>query len=599
MKRFRLITAVLLVFMCAVAVTWSPVASAQQKLLPVNPAVTAFLPDLVVDDIRLDKECRVVVTVKNNGPGTLRDNVWSVHTPKSAGVYLRINGKPWGGATIWKFDPSKSLQKPGGTATYTSNLKVSGSALIEAEVDLWNEVTERNESNNIGKEQLLCKAVAGTVTAVPAPLPLKLLPDLVVEEIWLDEQCRVNARLKNHGPGALPDEVYTVHTPESAGIYFWQNGRRWGGATIWKLDPQRSLQQPGGTATYTSSLKVSGTANIMARADLHNEVVEANENNNTLTQQLVCTDGQVSGPTGVVPGQLSARGDLTVSITRCPSSVAPGQELGDSFLVRARSSFKKPVNGVVIDLVLKKNPMYDVPAPYAVYDPSYSDGVLLKGGRENISFAGPGWQTVKLNGTNTIPADIAPGIYYLGAVVDAGNNHAETNEKNNAAFCKIRVVGPDAGSAVLQEDCVGFNPQTIQVRQIDGRWKIVDGSHWVFDFGSKKDEAEKAYRIIRHYGMNRSCFVGRPDPSFTYLLVGQNAPSGPMSGEDCVSFNPATTEVKQVNGRWKIVDGSHWMFDFGSNRAEAEQALKVIKKYGFRYSCFVGRPDPSFTYMRR
>jgi len=114
-------------------------------------------------------------------------------------------------------------------------------------------------------------------------------------------------------------------------------------------------------------------------------------------------------------------------------------------------------------------------------------------------------------------------------------------------------------------------------------------------------EAKKTKSLPDHSPLRDEplLLVGRPDPSFTYLLVGQNAPSGPMSGEDCVSFNPATTEVKQVNGRWKIVDGSHWMFDFGSNRAEAEQALKVIKKYGFRYSCFVGRPDPSFTYMRR
>ena len=41
--------------------------------------------------------------------------------------------------------------------------------------------------------------------------------------------------------------------------------------------------------------------------------------------------------------------------------------------------------------------------------------------------------------------------------------------------------------------------------------------------------------------------------------------------EDCIPFNPATIEVKEIDGRWKIVDGSHWMFDFGSNKAEAEK----------------------------
>ena len=69
--------------------------------------------------------------------------------------------------------------------------------------------------------------------------------------------------------------------------------------------------------------------------------------------------------------------------------------------------------------------------------------------------------------------------------------------------------------------------------------------------------------------------------------------------EDCVSFDPRKAEVKQINGRWKIVDGSHWLFDFGDKRDEAETALWIIKKYGFTHSCFVGRPDASFFYLRR
>jgi len=137
------------------------------------------------------------------------------------------------------------------------------------------------------------------------------------------------------------------------------------------------------------------------------------------------------------------------------------------------------------------------------------------------------------------------------------------------------------------------------VKKIKKRWKIVDGSHWMFDFGSKKSEAVKALAIIKHYKMNRSCFVGRPKPSFQYLLVGKSAPKGAMKGEDCLRFNPRTTKVKKVGKNWKIVDGSHSMFSFGKKKNEAYQALKMIKKYGFTYSCFVGRPGPSFKYLRR
>ncbi|NTV98325.1 MAG: hypothetical protein HGA70_04095, partial [Chlorobiaceae bacterium] len=50
---------------------------------------------------------------------------------------------------------------------------------------------------------------------------------------------------------------------------------------------------------------------------------------------------------------------------------------------------------------------------------------------------------------------------------------------------------------------------------------------------------------------------------------------------------------------WKIVDGSHWVFDFGGKEAEARAAFAIIKKYGFTRSCYVGRPNPSFQYLRK
>ncbi|RXK88548.1 hypothetical protein EST62_02600 [Chlorobaculum sp. 24CR] len=152
---------------------------------------------------------------------------------------------------------------------------------------------------------------------------------------------------------------------------------------------------------------------------------------------------------------------------------------------------------------------------------------------------------------------------------------------------------------IVKEDCVSFNPATATVTNINGNWTIVDGNHLMFNFGDKKAEALKALKIIKFYRMNSSCFVGRPDPSFQYLLVNGNAPQGNMPGEDCVSFNPNTIEVRNIGGSWKIVDGSHWLFNFGSKESEARKAFAIIKKYGFSRSCFVGRPNPSFKYLRK
>jgi hypothetical protein len=70
--------------------------------------------------------------------------------------------------------------------------------------------------------------------------------------------------------------------------------------------------------------------------------------------------------------------------------------------------------------------------------------------------------------------------------------------------------------------------------------------------------------------------------------------------EDCISFDPNNTTIQRVSGSWKIVEGgTHWMFDFGGKQVEARKTLQIIKKYGLNKSCFVGRPGPSFKYLRR
>ncbi len=152
-------------------------------------------------------------------------------------------------------------------------------------------------------------------------------------------------------------------------------------------------------------------------------------------------------------------------------------------------------------------------------------------------------------------------------------------------------------SRTMPEDCVSFNPKKVEVKRTGGRWKIVEGSHWILDFATKEWEAHTALAIIKKFGFNKICFVGRPGPSMTYFLVDGSAPRGSMSGEDAVFFNPRRVQVKRIVGRWKIVEGDHWLLDFGSKKSEAETALSIIKKYRFNKMCFVGRPDPSMTYF--
>ena len=150
----------------------------------------------------------------------------------------------------------------------------------------------------------------------------------------------------------------------------------------------------------------------------------------------------------------------------------------------------------------------------------------------------------------------------------------------------------------LSEDCNSFNPRNLRVSRINGDTKIVEGSHWLYSFGDKTDAANRALSIIQAYGANRSCFVGRPNPEMTYILVGNSAPAGAQPGEDCISFNPSNLSIRNSGGKFVLTSSRSSMIAF-DRQIEAQTAISIIRAKGFTRQCFQGRPRPPFKYFRR
>jgi hypothetical protein len=155
--------------------------------------------------------------------------------------------------------------------------------------------------------------------------------------------------------------------------------------------------------------------------------------------------------------------------------------------------------------------------------------------------------------------------------------------------------------------CIAINPAGLSAQLVSGRWKVMDSGHVLFDFDSRQSDAQKTVSTIQHYHMTETCTVGtnlpgEQTPPFQYELVSGNAPTATMPGEDCIGFNVATVTDQDISGRWTIVDGSQWMFNFGPQKTAADQGVQIIKHYSFNQSCFVGRPDTGgrfvFTYMK-
>jgi hypothetical protein len=131
--------------------------------------------------------------------------------------------------------------------------------------------------------------------------------------------------------------------------------------------------------------------------------------------------------------------DLVIRLADCPRRSRPGAELRDRFKVFVRNRSERRLKDVPVDIVLRSSSACPPSPGFATYAETYSDGVLLKGGREHISLD-PGESTeVKLNGSNQIPRDVKPGTYYLCATVDPANSVSEIDEGNNCACCPLRI----------------------------------------------------------------------------------------------------------------------------------------------------------------
>jgi hypothetical protein len=185
------------------------------------------------------------------------------------------------------------------------------------------------------------------------------------------------------------------------------------------------------------------------------------------------------------------------------------------------------------------------------------------------------------------------------------NKHRSTRGKNIGnmaewlvpALLALLLSGP-VQSTQLGEDCIRFDPQLFEVTLDNMGYLIHHQGHRLLLF-DRESEAHQTLDILRHYGVNLSCYVGRPNASMTYFLSDGQAPAGARDGEDCIAFDRERLAVIRTDAGWQLYkDDQPWM-DFGSSRNQAELALAIIDQHEFDFQCFVGRPDSSFSYWRR
>lgn len=162
------------------------------------------------------------------------------------------------------------------------------------------------------------------------------------------------------------------------------------------------------------------------------------------------------------------------------------------------------------------------------------------------------------------------------------------------------IVDPDLPDPGLKnEDCLDVFVGALSIKEDSEGFILMNRNARMTRFRSRAG-AEQALHLLRQLDIDKICYVGRPDPSLRYLLSKGQIPSVSTLDEDCIRFsNPDELRLNQVSGgRFQVSDGNSLLF-MADSREEGERIIEVIRYYGASQVCFVERPNPGLSYLKR
>lgn len=271
---------------------------------PYRTATAQPLPDLVVSQVEIDSECRLQITVTNQGAGPLQASAYQA--PGGASVAFFKDGVSFGGWGLETIDPQRVLANPGGTVTWLRPApKLVGTAQIRVMADAHrNVVAESDETNNS-----LTRSFSCTPT----------LPDLRISQISFTSDCRAVIHLDNAGDADLPDNVFRN---EGAYVQRYLDGELTGRIMLGPIDPNRALQPPGGSLQWTDGAQYRASSTMKYRLERLGQ--EWNTANDTL-QVPVPTNCQVAveQPPDLAVSDIALDGDCRLVVTLTNAGPGP------------------------------------------------------------------------------------------------------------------------------------------------------------------------------------------------------------------------------------------------------------------------------------
>jgi hypothetical protein len=143
---------------------------------------------------------------------------------------------------------------------------------------------------------------------------------------------------------------------------------------------------------------------------------------------------------------------------------------------------------------------------------------------------------------------------------------------------------------------LAFDYRQVQVRKDAGHWLLAAGRTTLKDFGTNEQEAREALRLFQFYRFTERYQIGEGETVFEYYLATGQAPRGRMLGQASLTFDARKVRAQERDGGWVLLFNEQPLGRVAT-RAQADQALAVLRKYQFDQVGYLGRPTPVLTYF--
>jgi hypothetical protein len=175
------------------------------------------------------------------------------------------------------------------------------------------------------------------------------------------------------------------------------------------------------------------------------------------------------------------------------------------------------------------------------------------------------------------------------------------------------------------EQKIPLSAMDVSVKRVVGGWQVWAGQKVLRDLGDNETSARDLARVFRDLRPTEWVSIGGPKPIVEYGLIngraavtastpdGKNDPNGSANVNHAGFSGPVitgagakvilpvdlrTARAEAVRGVWCVRDDDTLLFNFGSDRAGADQAVAVIRKYGFNRVGLVGdSKQPVMSYL--